>query len=81
MMFQDNTQTIKLIKNGRRSSGKRTRHFDIQLFCAKDYVDGKEVTMQCYPAEEMIADCMSKPLAGSGFKSNREKILNLPSLQ
>lgn len=51
MTFQDNMSTIKLIKNGRRSAGKRTRYFCIRLFCAKDCIDMKEVTMQCFPAK------------------------------
>ena len=32
IIYQDNTSTMKLEKNGKLSSGKRTRHFDIKFF-------------------------------------------------
>ena len=31
-LFQDNESTIKLLKNGKKSSGKQTRHIDIWYF-------------------------------------------------
>ena len=81
IMHQYNASTIKLVKNGRRSVRKRSRHFDMQLFYAKDYVDRKEVSIQYCPTEEMLADYMSKPLVGAGFKRNRQRIMNATSLQ
>ena len=38
VIYQDNKSAILLEKNGRRLSGKRTRHLDIQYFFAKDCV-------------------------------------------
>ena len=32
LIYQDNTNTMKLQNNGKLSSGKRTRHFDINYF-------------------------------------------------
>jgi hypothetical protein len=32
IIYQDNTSTIKLEQNGKESSGKGTRHFDIKYF-------------------------------------------------
>ena len=31
-LFQDNKSTIKLLKNGKKSTGKQTRHFDMSYF-------------------------------------------------
>ena len=43
LIYQDNTSTIKLSDNGKASSGKRTRHFDIKLFYVTDLIKRKEV--------------------------------------
>ena len=32
ILFQDNTSTIKMGNNGKNSTGRRTRHFDIKYF-------------------------------------------------
>ena len=32
VIYQDNTSMMKLAQNGKASSGKRTRHFDIKMF-------------------------------------------------
>ena len=83
-MFQDNTSTIKIIKiikNGRRSAGKKTRHFDIRLFYTKDYVNRKEVTVECCPSEDMLANFMTKPLTGTSYKRNRAEIMKVTSLR
>ena len=42
-VFQDNTSTITLAENGKTSSGKRMRHFDILLFHATDFVSRKKL--------------------------------------
>ena len=68
VIFQDNESTIKLMKNGKESSGKRTRHFDIRLFYRTDMIGCGDVTAEYCPTEKMIADYMSKPLVGRKFK-------------
>ena len=35
---QDNASTLKLINNGKISSGKRARNFDMHLFCVNDLI-------------------------------------------
>ena len=77
IIYQDNTSTIKLLNNGRLSSGKRTRHFDIRLFYATDLIGRNEVQVKYCPTEDMLADYMSKPLVGSSYKKQRQRILNL----
>ena len=77
VVYQDNTSTIKLLKNGKVSSGKRTRHFDIKLFYMTDLISRDEVMVKYCPTGKMIADYMSKPTTGSKFKEFRDIIMNL----
>ncbi len=77
IIYQDNTSSMKLEENGKESSGKRTRHFDIKYFYVTDLVGRKEVTIEYCPTDEMIADYMTKPLVGSKFKLFRDLIMNL----
>ena len=77
IIFQDNTSTIKLQQNGKVSSGKRTRHFDIKLFYITDLISRDEVSVEYCPSDDMIADYMSKPLMGAKFKEFRNLIMNL----
>ena len=39
MMAQDNTSTVKLMKNGKASSAKRTRHINMRHFAIEDHLD------------------------------------------
>jgi hypothetical protein len=77
IVYQDNTSTMKLGENGKASSGKRTRHFDIKYFYVTDLVDRKELKIEYCSTETMIADYMTKPLTGGKFKLFRDRIMNL----
>lgn len=77
VVYQDNTSTIKLQKNAKASSGKRTRHFDIKLFYITDLINRNEVSVEYCPTGQMLADYMTKPLVGSKFRSFRSEIMNL----
>jgi hypothetical protein len=68
LLLQDNKISMLLEKNGKASSGKRTRHINIQYFFITDRVNMKEVEIVWCPAKEMVADFMTKPLQGSHFK-------------
>ena len=80
IIYQDNTSTMKLQKNGKLSSGKRTRHFDIKLFYITDLIDRDEVEVRYCPTDEMIADYMSKLLVGAKFQRLRDLIMNLSNI-
>ena len=80
MIYQDNTSTIKLQKNMKLSSGKRTRHFDIKLFYITDLISRGEVEVKYCPTDEMIGDYMSKPLVGAKFLNFRDLIMNLSNI-
>ena len=77
IVYQDNTSTMKLINNGKVSSGKRTRHFGIKLFYITDLIAKDEVEVRYCPTDKMIADYMSKPTTGTKFAEFRDLILNL----
>ena len=77
IVYQDNQSTLKLANNGKESSGKRTRHFDIKYFYVTDLISRDEVKVIYCPTDNMVADYMSKPLVGRKFKKFRDIIMNL----
>ena len=77
IIFQDNTSAMKLELNGKASSGKRTRHFDIKFFYFTDLIKRGEVQVKCCPTKEHIADYMTKPLVGSRFRNLRKRTMNI----
>ena len=79
IVYQDNQSTILLGNNGRRSSGKRTRHIEIRYYFVTDNVKRKNIRIEYCPTEEMIADFFTKPLQGRQFRKLRRFIMNLPS--
>jgi hypothetical protein len=76
---QDNKSTMLLMKNGRLSSGKRTKHFDIRYFYVKDLIDRGIVELSNCISEDMLADFFTKPLQGKRFLFMRNLILNIDS--
>jgi hypothetical protein len=77
IVYQDNTSTMKLEENGKASSGKRTRHFDIKYFYVTDLVGRKEVSIEYCNTDEMIGDFNTKPVVGRKFDVFRDRIMNL----
>jgi hypothetical protein len=76
-IYQDNMSSILLEKNGRASSGKRTRHINIRYFFVADRVKSNEVSIEYCPTETMLADYLTKPLTGTKFRWFRNKVLNI----
>ena len=77
ILYQDNMSTIKLAENGKQSSGKRTRHFDIKYFYVTDLINRNEVSIEYCSSNAMLADFHTKPLIGEKFKLMRDKIMNI----
>jgi hypothetical protein len=73
---EDNKRSMLLMKNGRLSSGKRTKHLDIHYFYEKDLLERGIVKIEHCGAEDMIADFFMKPLQGRKFRIMRDLILN-----
>lgn len=78
-VHQDNQSAILLEKNGRRSSGKRTRHINIRYFFIADRCKAGEVEIKYCPTDDMIGDFFTKPLQGSKFKYFRNIIMGVQS--
>ena len=76
IIMRDNISSMKLENNGKTSSGKRTRHFDIKYFYITDLIARKEVTIQYCPTDDMVADYMTKPLSGAKFHKFRKAVMN-----
>ena len=77
-LYQDNISTQMLIKNGRFSSGRKTKPVKAKFFFIKDWVDEGEIKVIDCPAEEMWADILTKPLQGFEFRTMRAMMMNYP---
>jgi len=75
-LHQDNTSTQLLMKNGRFSSGKKTKHIRAKFFFIKDRIDDGEMIIVNCPTEGMWADILTKPLQGKAFRVMRSKLMN-----
>jgi hypothetical protein len=79
VVYQDNQSAILLERNGRASSGRRTRHVNIRYFFVTDRVKSGELRIEYCPTGDMWGDFFTKPLQGSAFKRQRAQIMNLPT--
>jgi hypothetical protein len=79
VVYQDNQSAILLEKNGKSSSGRRTRHLDIRYFFVTDRIKNGDLQIEYCPTGDMVADFFTKPLQGSLFRKLRGIILNLPN--
>jgi hypothetical protein len=70
---------MKLEENGKASSSKRTRHFNMKYFYVTDLIERKELSIKYCPTDEMGADYMTKPTLGAKFEKFRNRIMNLVS--
>ena len=75
-LYQDNISTQLLIKNGKLSSRKRTKHMKAKFFFIKDRVNDGEIRVVDCPTEEMWADVLTKPLQGMAFQTMRAELMN-----
>ena len=75
ILCQDNKSTILLLNNGKRSSSKRTRAFNIRYFFLTDQIEKKNLSVEYCSTTSMVADYMSKPLQGKQFQAFRKAIM------
>ena len=62
-------------KNGKYSSGKRTRALNIRYFYITDQEKRGNVQIKYCPTDEMVGDYMSKGLQGIKFSKFRDIIM------
>jgi hypothetical protein len=77
IVYQDNQSAILLEKNGRTSSGKRTRHINIRYFFVADQIANDQLKIEYCPAGEMLGDFSTKPQQGCTIKKFRDHVRNL----
>ena len=75
IVYQDNTSSILLERNGRSSSTKRTEHMHIRYFYVTKQVHNKAIHITHCPTEEMVANFFSKPMQGSLFTKMRNYVM------
>jgi hypothetical protein len=73
---QDNISAQLLMKNGKFSSGKKTKHIKAKIFFIKDRVDDREIKVMDCPSKEMWADVLTKPLQGMAFRKMQAELMN-----
>jgi hypothetical protein len=74
-LYQDNKSTILLENNGKRSSSKRTRAFNIRYFFLTDQIEKGNLKVEYCPTTEMLGDFMTKPLQGKLFQKFKKAIM------
>ena len=67
IIYQDNKSTVLLKVKGKKSSGKRIRHLNIQYFHVTDAVAKQECKVSWIPCEGMYTDYMTKAQVGLEF--------------
>ena len=78
IIYQDNTSTMSLVKNG-KSNSERTKHISTRFYFIKDRVDNFEIKIEHMRTTEMIADILTKPITGALFLKLRELLMNWPT--
>jgi hypothetical protein len=75
IVYQDNQSAILLEKNGRKSSGKRTRALNVRYFMVTDQVKKGHLIVRYCPTDDMVGDYMTKSLQGVKFTKFRNVIM------
>ena len=77
ILYQDNQSTLKLLVNGKRSSGKRTRALNIRYFFLHDQAEQQNLRFDYCPTSNMLGDYNTKPLNGAPFKRMRRRLMGM----
>jgi hypothetical protein len=64
-MYEDNRSSIALTKNAQVN--ERSKHIDVAAHYIRELVARRQVKVRYLPTCEMIADCLTKPLAKDQF--------------
>ena len=77
IIYQDNQRSIKIQKNGRRSSSKRTRQINARYYFITDRITKRQESVELCPTLDMIGDYFTKALQGSQFRIFRSIIIGI----
>ena len=75
VIMQDNQSAILLERNGKRSSGERSRALNIRFFVVTDYIEKGDISVKYCPTEKMLGDYYTKPVQGKKFTEFRRQIM------
>ena len=75
ILYQDNQSTIKLLKNGRKSAGKQSKHISARFFWMVDRIKREDLTVEFCPSGLMLGDFFTKSLQGSLFRKMRDVVM------
>jgi len=74
VLQQDNESTIKMLTNGRKSCGQRSRHIGIRYFWITDRLRMMKAEIEHCPTTRMLGDFFTKPLQGKLFRVMRDVV-------
>ena len=72
---------MKIILNGKTSSGTKTKHMDNRYFWIKDRLESERIKVEYCPTSKMIADFFTKPLQGALFTKLRDVVLGYKHIE
>ena len=75
IIFEDNRALIEMLKRGKISTGV-TRHIAARYYYGKDLMDRGVIVIRHCPTLLMIADILTKTLAGKSFQIMSKRIRN-----
>lgn len=71
MVFGDNQAAITLIRNTATGAHNRTKHIDVAYHFSRHRVMTQDVQVEFIRTDEMLADVLTKQLAGPAFRKHR----------
>ena len=77
VVYQDNTSSILLERNGRSSSTKHTKHMNIRYFYLTEQIKKKAIHVTHCITGEMVGDFITTHLQGSLFIKMRKYIIGV----
>ena len=77
IIHQDNQAAIFLEKNGKTSSGKRTKHISMRFFFVTDRITKRNISVGWCPTGDMTGDFLMKPTQGALFCRFRDQIMGV----
>jgi hypothetical protein len=77
ILYQDNTSSMQLEKNGCTSASKCSQHMNIQYFYVTNKVKSGELRIEYCPTNKMRGDFFTKPIQGGKFYWDRDVLMNI----
>ena len=72
-VFEDNSGALELARLPKVHPG--TKHINQSFHHFREYVERQEIHIQATPADEQLADVLTKPLPENSFVRHRQSIM------